>query len=72
MSAPKQLKSGERDYDAETQAAYDELGIKTIGQAADFWLRILNTPETKTVKCEQKPVNALGRLFGKDKKGKKK
>ena len=70
MSAPKQLKSGERDYDAETQAAYDELGIKTIGQAADFWLRVINT-ETKEIECEQEPVNALSRFAKKVTRNKK-
>ena len=65
--APKQL-TPPKD---ETDAAYEELGIKTIGQAAEFWLRVLNTPETKTVKCEQKPVSKLSRFFAKDKKKKK-
>ena len=71
MSAPKQLNSGERDYDKETQEGYEALGIKTIGQAAEFWLRVLNTPPTKEVKCEQKPVSTLGRFVAKV-KGKKK
>lgn len=56
MNAPKQIEPGK----SETDRAYEAMGFKNLGDVADFWLMVMQTPDTKEIKQPPVPTQSVG------------